>query len=253
MIWLNRDMADSSDDISMTQDHGHTRPEIAARLSAGPQNSHLKDMIYGGIDGAVTTFAIVAGVEGAGLPHSIIVALGLANILADGFSMAASNYSGTKAELDDRKRIIQIEERHIAVHPEGEREELRQILHIRGLSGDVLEDATQAIAQRRDKWINIMLTDEYGLTRDDPEPLRAAITTFIAFLVAGAVPLFPFVLGLPNAFATSILATLLTFFMIGAGKSRWSLAKWWRSGTETLLIGGIAALLAYGVGGLFHP
>ncbi|MGB5865796.1 MAG: VIT1/CCC1 transporter family protein [Sulfitobacter sp.] len=236
----------------MKQDHGHTRPEIAARLSAGPHNSHLKDMIYGGIDGAVTTFAIVAGVEGAGLPHTIIVALGLANILADGFSMAASNYSGTKAELDDRKRIIETEERHITEHPEGEREELRQILQLRGLSGDVLDEATQAIAMQRDKWINIMLTDEYGLTRDNPNPLRAAITTFGAFLVAGAVPLFPFVLGLPNAFATSILATMLTFFMIGAGKSRWSLAKWWWSGAETLLIGGVAALLAYGVGGLFH-
>ncbi|WP_298864355.1 VIT1/CCC1 transporter family protein [uncultured Sulfitobacter sp.] len=237
----------------MTQEHGHTRTEIAARLSAGPQNSNLKDMIYGGIDGAVTTFAIVAGVEGAGLPHTIIVALGLANILADGFSMAASNYSGTKAELDDRKRIIQIEERHITDHPEGEREELRQILEMRGLSGAVLEDATHAIAMRRDKWIGIMLTDEYGLTRDDPAPLRAAIATFIAFLIAGAVPLFPFVLGLENAFAIAVFATLLTFFMIGAGKSRWSLAKWWRSGTETLLIGGVAALLAYGVGGLFHP
>lgn len=253
MIWLNQDTVSSSDDIAMTKDHGHTRHEIAARLSAGPQNSHLKDMIYGGIDGAVTTFAIVAGVEGAGLPHSIIVALGLANIMADGFSMAASNYSGTKAELDDRKRIIQIEERHIDEHPEGEREELLQILHMRGLSGDILENATQAISKRRDKWISIMLTDEYGLTRGDPKPLRAAIATFIAFLAAGAVPLFPFVLGLPNAFVTSILATLFTFFIIGAVKSRWSLAKWWRSGTETLLIGGIAALLAYGVGGLFHP
>jgi VIT1/CCC1 family predicted Fe2+/Mn2+ transporter len=126
----------------MTRKHGHGRDEIAARLSAGQQNSNLKDMIYGGIDGAVTTFAIVAGVEGAELPHSIIVALGLANILADGFSMAASNYSGTKAELDDRKRIIQTEERHIAQHPEGELEELRQILQMRGLSGAVLDQAT---------------------------------------------------------------------------------------------------------------
>ena len=63
-------------------------------------------MIYGGIDGAVTTFAIVAGVQGAELSPKIIVNLGVANIIADGFSMAASNYSGTKAELDDRQRII---------------------------------------------------------------------------------------------------------------------------------------------------
>lgn len=237
----------------MTMEHGHSPQEITRRLSKGQRYSPLKDMIYGGIDGAVTTFAIVAGVEGAGLPHSIIVALGLANILADGFSMAASNYSGTKAELDDRKRVIQIEERHIADHPEGEREELRQILALRGLSGRVLEQATEAITQSKDKWIGLMLTDEYGLARDDPRPVRAALATFVAFLIAGAVPLIPFVLNLPNPFALSVYATLLTFFLIGAGKSRWSLSKWWRSGTETLVIGGLAALLAYGVGGLFHP
>ncbi len=237
----------------MTQDHGHSHEEIASRLSAGERNSNLKDMIYGGIDGAVTTFAIVAGVKGAGLPHGIIVALGLANILADGFSMAASNYSGTKAELDDRMRIIQTEKRHIAQHPEGEREELRQILALRGLSGDVLVQATEEISGNRENWIGMMLTDEYGLTRDNPQPLRAALATFAAFLMAGAVPLIPFLFGLPNAFATSVFATLLTFFLIGTLKSRWSLAKWWRSGTETLLIGGVAALLAYIVGGFFHP
>ncbi|MFT5786046.1 MAG: VIT1/CCC1 family predicted Fe2+/Mn2+ transporter [Ascidiaceihabitans sp.] len=234
-------------------EHGHSPEEVSERLSAGQKHSKLKNMIYGGIDGAVTTFAIVAGVEGAGLSHNIIVALGLANIIADGFSMAASNYSGTKAELDDRKRIIQIEKRHIDQHPDGELEELRQILNMRGLSGDLLDKATKAISLDRDKWIGLMLTDEYGLARDDPEPMRAAIATFAAFLIAGAVPLIPFLLGLERAFITSIFATMSIFFLIGAGKSRWSLAKWWRSGAETLMIGGVAALLAYGVSGLFHP
>ncbi|AVL54903.1 hypothetical protein CEP88_11750 [Roseobacter denitrificans] len=210
-------------------------------------------MIYGGIDGAVTTFAIVAGVAGAGLSHHIIVALGVANIIADGFSMAASNYSGTKAELDDRKRIIQVEERHIEQHPDGELEELRQILQMRGLSGDVLEEATTAISQSKTNWIDMMLTDEYGLSRVEPEPMKAALATFAAFLVAGSIPLIPFLLNLDDAFSISIFATLLTFFLIGTGKSRWSLSKWWKSGFETLLIGGVAALLAFSVGSLFHP
>jgi VIT1/CCC1 family predicted Fe2+/Mn2+ transporter len=237
----------------MMQDHGHSPEEIARRLSGAARSPYLRDMIYGGIDGAVTTFAIVAGVQGAGLPHKIIVALGLANILADGFSMAASNYSGTKAELDDRKRIIEIEERHIEHHRAGEMEELRQILALRGLDGDVLEQATLAIAANKDNWIALMLTDEYGLTRDAPHPLRSALATFAAFMLAGSVPLIPFVTGMESAFAISVGATLLIFFLIGTGKSRWSLAKWWWSGSETLLIGAVAAGLAYFVGGLFHP
>ncbi len=98
-----------------------------------------------------------------------------------------------------------------------------------------------------------MLTDEYGLTREEPDPMRAAIATFAAFLIAGAIPLLPFVIGLPNAFAIATVATLTTFFLIGALKSRWSLSKWWWSGGETLLIGAMAAIIAYGVGSLFHP
>lgn len=196
-------------------------------MSAAPQTGFLKDVIHGGIDGAVTTFAIVAGVAGAGLSPSIIVALGLANIIA-------------------------IEESHIADHRDGELEELRQILGQRGLSGAVLVGATAEVSLQKDKWIGLMLTDEYGLTRDAPLPLKAAIATFVAFLLAGSVPLIPFLLALPSAFETSVVATLLTFFLIGSGKSRWSLSSWWRSGLETLTIGATAALLACGVGGLFH-
>jgi len=237
----------------MQNEHGHSPDEIAQRLSVSTKISHLKDMVFGGIDGTVTTFAIVAGVEGAGLSQGVIVALGIANILADGFSMAASNYSGTKAELDDRRRNVQIEESHIENYRSGELEELRQILELRGLTGDVLDMATEAISQNKDKWIGFMLTDEYGLTREEPHPTRAAIATFAAFLAAGSVPLVPFVLGMPNAFTISTVATLTTFFLIGAAKSRWSLSKWWWSGGETLLIGALAASIAYSVGSLFHP
>lgn len=236
----------------MSNEHCHSRQDIAQRLSNVDQGNYLKDMIYGGVDGAITTFAIVAGVEGAGLSHNIIVALGIANILADGFSMAASNYSGTKAELDDRKRIIEIEKLHIRDHRDGELEELRQILELRGLSGDVLDRATAEISSKEDKWIEFMLTDEHGLSRAAPHPVRAALATFAAFLIAGSVPLLPFVLGMASAFQTSVVATMMTFFLIGSGKSRWSLSKWWWSGGETLLIGGVAALIAYSVGGLFH-
>ena len=109
------------------QDHGHSPEEIAERIGSPPGSGVLRDSVYGAIDGTVTTFAIVAGVAGAGLSPFVIVALGLANVLADGFSMAAANYSGTKAELDNMRRIRRIEERHIRDFPEGERREVREI------------------------------------------------------------------------------------------------------------------------------
>nr|WP_170613355.1 VIT1/CCC1 transporter family protein [uncultured Ruegeria sp.] len=234
-------------------DHGHSQKEISARINAPPGRGVLRDLVYGGLDGSVTTFAIVSGVAGAGLSPFVIVALGLANVLADGFSMAAGNYSGTKAELDNIRRIRAVEERHIDLYPEGERGEVREILAQKGLSGRVLNEATDAITDNRENWINLMIEGEYGLGSVEPHPLKAAMATFLAFLVAGMVPLVPFLVSVQNAFAVSVSLTLAVFFAIGAMKSRWSLAPWWRSGFETLLIGGTAALIAYLVGSLFHP
>lgn len=234
------------------REHSHTKQAIEARLNGTSRFSYLRDCVYGAIDGAVTTFAIVAGVQGAGLSPSIIVILGAANIVADGFSMAAGNYSATKADLDDRKRIIEVEEKHIRDFRSGETEELRQILIRRGLSGETLENAVKLITADEKKWIGFMLTDEYGLAQSEERPVRAALATFAAFLLAGCVPLLPFVFKFPNAFETSVVTTAATFFLIGTAKSRWSLAKWWYSGSETLFIGSVAASVAYLVGSFFH-
>lgn len=236
----------------MALEHGHSLEEVRARINAPKGKGHLSDAVYGGIDGAITTFAIVSGVAGAGLSSTVIIALGIANVFADGFSMAASNFSGTKSELDDLARLRAVEARHIRTNRDGELLELREILRNKGLSGEVLEKATAAIAEDETTWVDMMLVEEHGLSPIQPKPLRAATITFIAFLLAGFIPLIPFILGSGDAFTHSIFATMTVFFGIGALKSRWSLASWWRSGTETLLIGAVAALIAYGVGSLFE-
>lgn len=232
-------------------EHGHSVKEIRERLVEKNTPSDLRDFVYGSIDGTITTFAIVAGVEGANLAPSIIIALGFANVLADGFSMAASNYSGTKAELDDIKRLRQIEVQHLKTNPEGEREEIRQILIMKGLEGEVLEGAVRAITSHKERWIDMMMVEEYGVLPQNPQPFRAANITFFAFVICGMIPLVSYILGLGNAFIAATVATGVTFFLIGALKSRWSLQNWVWSGLETLGIGGIAAALAYFVGTLF--
>ena len=120
--------------------------DIRARKSvdvwaSGPDESYLRDWVYGGIDGAVTTFAVAAGVAGANLSPQIVLILGFANLVADGFSMAVANYSGTKAEREQYERLIAIEHKHIAAIPEGEREEIRQIFAKKGFQGEDLERA----------------------------------------------------------------------------------------------------------------
>ena len=232
--------------------HAHTPEAIARRLADVRMPSVLKDLVFGGIDGAVTTLAIVAGVQGAGFSYTVIIALGLANILADGFSMAAGNFAGTRAEAEDVARLRAIEGDHIRRDPDGEREELRQILAGKGLSGDALEQAVAAISSRESAWIDMMLVDEYGVSPLAPAPLRAALATFVAFMMAGIVPLAPFLLGFEQAFALSLGMTFTVFVFIGAIRGIWSMRSSWWTAAETVLIGGIAASIAYLIGGLFN-
>jgi len=229
-------------------EHGHHPREIAKRLAAGPRVSYIRDWVYGGIDGTVTTFAVVAGVVGADLSTKALLILGAANLFADGFSMAAANFSGTKAEIEEYEVVRRMEERHVEFAPDGEREEIRQIFRAKGFEGEALESAVNVITDKRERWIETMMTEEHGLPPISRSPGRAALTTFLAFLACGSIPLIPFVLGLPATVEASTLMTGLTFFSIGSMRSRWSPAPWWRAGLETFAIGIAAAAMAYAVG-----
>ena len=164
-------------------EHEHTDQAIHQRLATAPRASYLRDWIYGGIDGAVTTFAIVSGVAGAHLPSRVIVVLGGASLIADGFAMAAGNYLATRAEQEELGYAAAVERRHIEKFPAGEREEVREIVRKLGLTGELLERVVSAVTSDRDRWIRMMLREEYGLPAEVRSPWRAAAATFSAFLV----------------------------------------------------------------------
>ena len=229
-------------------EHEHSVEAIRERLSAGPRHNYLRDWIYGGIDGSVTTFAVVTGVVGASLSPVVIVIMGFANLVGDGFSMAASNYLGTKSEHDDISRLATIERRHIELTPDGEREEVRQIFAAKGFAGADLERVVELITSDRERWVRTMLTEEYGLPQEARSAWKAALTTFSAFVICGLAPLVPFLIHVSKPVTYSILITAAVFFAIGSVKSRWSTVPWWRSGLMTLSVGGIAAGLSYAVG-----
>jgi|SRR6266511_3093111 len=229
-------------------EHGHHPRDIAKRLQQGPRVSYLRDWVYGGIDGTVTTFAVVAGVAGAALSTKTLLILGAANLFADGFSMAAANYSGTKAEIEEYEQVRRMEERHVELAPEGEREEIRQIFEAKGFKGEALDSAVDVITSKRERWIETMMTEEHGLPPISRSPGKAALMTFLAFVVCGSIPLLPFVLGAPASIWASSLMTGFTFFSIGSFRSYWSPVPWWRAGIETFLIGITAAAMAYLVG-----
>ena len=234
--------------MGINQDHSHEQSDIAKRITGKQSISYVRDFVYGGIDGAITSFAIVTGVMGAQLSHKIILILGIANLFADGFSMAASNFAGVKAERDELARLVAIEKRHILESPEGEREEVRQLLSAQGLSGVSKEAAVDAITSKNSRWINFMLTNEYGVSIYSPEPRLAAFATFFAFITCGFVPIAPFIFTFDKPVYWSFACTAVVFFIIGAVKSRWSIRRWWACGLETLIIGSVAALVAFAIG-----
>jgi VIT1/CCC1 family predicted Fe2+/Mn2+ transporter len=165
--------------------------------------------------------------------------------------MAASNFLGTRAEDQQRDRLRRIEEEHIDRIPDGEREEIRQIMQAQGFKDAELDRAVDIITADRRQWIEMMLKEEYGVPLAGPVAWKAATATFIAFLVIGLIPLLPFLLRLltgsevPAPYLWSTLMTGAAFFVVGAAKSRFVDQHWSWSGLETLTVGGGAAALAY--------
>lgn len=176
--------------------------DAAARRETLPQpgwlrstgRHYIRDLVFGANDGIITTFAVAAGVAGAALPGRVVLILGIANLLADGVSMAASNYLGIRSD---------------------------QAAHPGALEG---EDAL--------------------------DPIRHGLATFLAFVVAGTVPLIPYLMAhrLTTAFHDAIVFTMVALFGAGAARTLVYRRSWWRSGVEMLLVGAIAASAAYLVG-----
>ncbi len=243
----------SSKDGSLEAEH--TPDTIRTRLGERRGQSHVGDAVLGGIDGCVTTFSVVAGAVGAGFESQVIVILGIANLLADGLSMALSNYSGTKVHRDELKQARRNEDRQIEEIPEGERAEVEEIYRRKGFQGETLDKIVQVITSDRQVWIETMLAEELHLQVEQRNPWRAALATFVAFLAVGLIPLLPYVVPLlaaEQAFRVSAVLTAAGFALIGAAKGIVLQRRVLRSTVETLLTGTAAAVIAYSVGYLLR-
>lgn len=228
----------------------HHPETIRLRLQRAPKSQNVSDAVLGGIDGCVTTFAVVSGVVGAGLPSSIALILGFANLLADGFSMAVSNYESHRSKQAFIDSIRQSEESHIDLVPEGEREEIRQIFQRKGFEGEILEKIVSTISEDKKLWVDTMLTEEHGIDKSLQGPWAPAMATFFAFILVGAMPLMPFLSNMPTnqKFFVSASIAGVMFFMIGMLKSMVFNKPIISSGLQTLAIGGTAAALAFYTG-----
>ncbi|MGE3279042.1 MAG: VIT1/CCC1 transporter family protein [Candidatus Altimarinota bacterium] len=239
-------------DVKLTKkahDTQHFHPD--EHPSAG---KYLGSAVYGALDGTVTTFAVVSGVVGAELSPSIILILGFANLIADGFSMAASNYLSIKSEQDFYKEEYNREKWEVENYPKGEKEEIRAIYKEKGFTGKDLDRAVEIITSDKELWLKTMMVEELGILEENINPIMAGAVTFVAFLACGLIPLLTFVLIYffptleQNAFLFSCLITAVSIFVVGSLRSLLIAKTWFKAGLEMLLVGGAAAAVAYGIG-----
>lgn len=215
---------------------------------------YISEFVYGGIDGAITTFAVVAGAAGANLDASVVIILGLANLIADGFSMSIGNFFSTKADRDNYEKHKAVEYWEVENLREKEIHEIREIYAKKGFKGELLEQVVQVITADKDVWVDTMMKEELELIKDDKTPYKTAGATFFSFLVIGFIPIMSYVFNWllkfnpEYLFLYSSVLTGIALTIVGAMKSIVTQKNVILGILETVALGGIAAVLAFFVG-----
>lgn len=216
---------------------------------------YLGEFVYGGIDGSVTTFAVVAGSAGAALSSEVVIILGFANLIADGFAMSVGSYLSTKSEKENYAKHKKIEYWEVDHLPEKEKQEIRDIYAAKGFDGDLLEQVVSVITADKDRWVDVMMKEELEMSEESKSPAAMGGVTFLSFQLFGLIPLLSYVFDYfdwlsedSNLFLISSVLTGFTFVIIGLLKAIVNQTPRLRSLLETLFLGAAAAILAYYVG-----
>jgi VIT1/CCC1 family predicted Fe2+/Mn2+ transporter len=219
--------------------------------------TYITEFVYGGIDGAITTFAVVSGAAGASAELYYVLLFGFANLVADGLSMSVGNYFSVKTERENFDKHRNVEYWEIENLREREVEEIREIYAAKGFEGELLEQVVEVITSDDDVWVDTMMKEELEMMKDHKSPVRTALATFISFNVVGIIPLLAYVIAAfweiarDDLFTISCISTGISLAVIGYLKSKVTERSALKSVLETVLLGGLAAVFAYYVGVVF--
>ncbi len=227
----------------------------------GPISASLREVVYGGNDGIVTTFAVVAGfagaaADGAGPVGAVAVLLfGLANLFADATSMGLGAYLSSRSQREIYRKIRASEIDALARDPDGERAEFLSLLAERGISRADAEALADIYARNPDLMADFMMAHEMRMPNpDDGAPVLDAAMTFASFVLFGAIPLLPYFLmtASETTFLVSVAATFAALTALGLLRWKVTMESLTRAVGETVLVGGICAGVAYAVGLAFR-
>lgn len=214
-------------------------------------NNYLPEFVYGGIDGCVTTFAVVAGSTGAHFHSNIIIVLGLANLLADGLSMSIGSFLSSKTEAHYYQKNKRTEDWSVENKPEEERDEIRKIYEEKGFKGEILQKIVKVITSNKQLWVEEMMKDELKMLEPLKSPLKKGLATYISFITIGLIPLAVYLIDLflddnkMPLFFISCALTFCAFILIGYLKSHLNQISRIKGISETVFLGGIAAFVSF--------
>ena len=230
-----------------------THPQTSTNNSQSNSERYLGEFVYGGIDGCVTTFAVVAGSVGAELSSSVILILGFANLFADGFAMSIGAYLSSRSQKDNYNKYRQREYEEIELTPELERIEIREIYAKLGFEGETLEKIVTTITADKDRWVDVMMKNELNMIYEDRSSFLIGLVTYVSFISIGLIPLSIYVIDIfwpisGSHFLWTSFLTMGGFIFIGLLKSQVTEISRIRGVLETLILGAIAAFVAYYIG-----
>lgn len=218
---------------------------------------YLTEFVYGGIDGSITTFAVVAGAVGANLGSEVIIILGVSNLVADGFSMAIGAYLSAQAEHEKYHNLEDIEKIEFNKPDSEEYDSIKRIYELKGFRGDLLSKISQETLNNKEIYVDFKLKEMHEVIHPSLTSFQIGAATFISFCFIGSIPLmnyvYEFLAGInstQDSFIISSLLTSIAFLFIGYLKSYITDKSKIRGMFETLALGAIAASLAYIVGDL---
>lgn len=210
----------------------------------------VRDVVIGMSDGLTVPFALAAGLSGAVQNHWLIVIAGAAEMAAGSIAMGLGGYLAAQSDADSYRTERRREEREVADLPEVEREEVRAVFAGYGLTGSALAAAVDAVVRDKETWVRFMMREELGL--EEPHAQRAlysSLTIGGSYVLGGIIPLLPYLWPLPvrTALLVSAVVTLVALTLFGWVKGAFTGLVPLRSAVQTMLVGGLAAGVAYAI------
>jgi len=218
---------------------------------------YVKSIVFGGLDGIVTTYAVLVAAVASGEKYGAIIIITFANLLGDAIGMALGDFLSSMAEVDHAKAEHKRETWEVENVPDAEKREMFKFYKGKGFTDEDAHEVVDLLFQSKPAFVDIMMMEELGLMKEENEAIwKGSLATFIAFLILGAIPMLPYVFSgdystvgtVDIIFGVSLILFFFVLYILGGFKGVITGKKWYMTGLTMLLTGTVTTGSAYAVG-----